>query len=189
MPYLIFAIVMMVSSFAAADFTSEQHNILLSAKSIGEEIGWPETIQAMVLQETHAGNYGNRIGDLRAPVGKRSYGIGQIKVATARFVFNNFPNIKEQYFGDRKVRNIPSEEIIVLLMTDDEACLVIMSRYFQKLLKMSEGNWVKAVAAYNGGWGVASKLKDPKNFPYVKHIRRRIIKEVRPFNARLVDSK
>jgi len=167
-------------------FTAEQSAILKMAKEIGAEIGYPETLQAIALQETHAGHYGNRIGDVNEAVGKRSYGIMQVKVATARFVFNNYPYLKDQYFGNRKIRNITSEEIIVLLMSNDEACMEIAAMNLQKMLDFSGGEWSKAVAAYNAGWGNAKKMKTPRKFKYVRHINKRIKKEVRPFNKQFM---
>jgi len=167
-------------------FTDEQSAILRMAQTIGAEIGYPETLQAIALQETHAGHYGNRIGDVNEKVGKRSYGIMQVKVATARFVFNNFKYIKDQYFGNRKIRNIRAEEIIVLLMSNDEACMEIAALNFKKMLDFAGGEWSRAVAAYNGGWGVAKKLQKPRKFGYVRHINKRIRKEVRPFNKQFI---
>lgn len=173
--------------YALADsYTDEQERILKLAYEVGNEIGWPETMQAIVMQETLAGHYGYRIGDLNLPVGKRSYGIAQVKVATARFVLNNYHELKDQYFGTRKLRRITDEEIIVLLMTDDEACMVIAARNFELMLKFSKGKWASAVAAYNQGLGGARKIENPRQFKYVKEIVHRIKKQVRPFNKVLL---
>lgn len=166
----------------ANNYTDEQERILKLAYEVGSEIGWPETMQAIVMQETLAGHFGYRIGDLNLPVGKRSYGIAQVKVATARFVLNNYHELKDQYFGTRKLRRVSDEEIIVLLMTDDEACMVIAARNFELMLKFSKGRWAPAVAAYNQGWGRARDMENPRTFKYVKEIVHRIKKEVRPFN-------
>jgi len=183
---LILLILLVPTAAISGNFTDEQSHILKVAREVGAEIGYPETMQAIALQETQAGNYGNRIGDVNESVGKRSYGVMQVKVATTRFVFNNFPAIKDQYFGTRKIRNIADEEIIVLLMTNDEACIEIATLNFKKMLDFSGGAWSRAVAAYNGGWGVAKKLVKPRKFTYVRHINKRIKKQVRPFNAVLV---
>lgn len=167
-------------------FTADQEKVLKIAKEIGEEIGWPETIQAIALQESSAGVPGYRIGDLDEPVGKRSYGVMHVKVATSRFVLNNFPRIKDQYFGNKRIRQIIDEELIVLLMSNDEFCIEIAALNFLKMLEFSGGDWIRAVAGYNGGWGIAKRLKKPREFDYVKHINRRIKKQIRPFNASLI---
>ncbi len=166
----------------AGGFTSEQERVLKLAYDVGQEIGWPETIQAIVLQESLAGGFGYKVGDANLRVGKRSYGVAQVKVATARFVLNNYHELKDQYYGARKLRSVHDEEIIVLLMTDDEACMVIASRNFELMLKNAKGQWAKAVAAYNQGWGGQKKIQNHRKFIYVKHIQRRIKKQVRPFN-------
>lgn len=168
---------------ASADtYTDEQERILKLAYNVGNEIGWPETMQAIVMQETLAGHFGYRIGDLNLPVGRRSYGIAQVKVSTARFVLNNYHELKDQYYGDRKLRNVADEELIVLLMTNDEACMVIAARNFEMMLKFSKGRWAHAVAAYNQGWGRVREMENPRQFKYVKKITHRIKKQVRPFN-------
>lgn len=184
--YLFLLVILFPLAVSGRGFSPEQEKVLKLAKEIGDEIGWPETIQAIALQESHAGDYGFRIGDLNEKVGKRSYGVMQVKVATTRFIFNNYPKIKGQYFGTRKIRNIADEEIIALLMTDDEFCIEIAALNFIKMLEFSGGSWSRAVAGYNGGWGVAKNLKNPQQFDYVKHINRRIKKQVRPFNASLI---
>ena len=73
-------------------------------------------------------------------------------------------------------------------MTDDEACIEIATLNFQKMLEFSGGRWSRAVAAYNGGWGLAKELENPRKFKYVRHINKRIKKQVRPFNALLVSN-
>lgn len=170
----------------AHHYTTDQINLLKTGYEIGSEIGWPETIQAILLQETRAGQYGYGVGDGNLPVGKRSYGTGQVKEATARFVLNNYPDIKDQYFGTRKLHNIYSEEIIVLLMTNNEANVLIATKNFELMLKFSGGDWAKAVVAYNQGWGVARILEHPREHPYFKHILHLIKNEVRPFNKNLL---
>lgn len=171
---------------SANNYTDEQERILKLAYEVGKEIGWPETMQAIVMQETLAGHFGYRIGDLNLPVGKRSYGIAQVKVATARFVLNNYHELKDQYFGTRKLRRVTDEEIIVLLMTDDEACMVIAAKNFKLMLRYAKGSWPYAVAAYNQGWGGAREMENPRQFKYVKEIVHRIKKQVRPFNKVLL---
>lgn len=185
---LLFILCILPLSCFAQHYTTDQINLLRIGYETGSEIGWPETVQAILLQETRAGHFGYGIGDTNLPVGKRSYGAGCIKEATARFVLNNYPDIKDQYFGTRKLHDVYSEEIIVLLMTNDEANVLIAAKYFELMLKFSGGDWVKAVVAYNQGWGVSRILEHPREHPYFKHILHLIKDEVRPFNKNLLIS-
>lgn len=165
-------------------FDEKQVRVLRLAYDIGSEIGYPETIQAIVLQETIAGKFGNRVGDRSLRVGKRSYGVAQVKVATVRYVFHNYPAIKSEYYGKRKLRKITDEELIVLMLTDDEANIVVATWNFKLMLKKTV-TWTAAVVAYNQGLGGMRRVKDLKNFKYIKHIRKQITKYVRPFNIQL----
>lgn len=187
--YTIMNFMILCTPDAHAAWNDEQLRILELARTVGEEIGMPETIQAIVLQETMLGTFGNKVGDRNLPVGKRSYGVAQVKVATARYVMHRYPELKDEYFGDRSLRSVTDEEFIVLLMTDDEACIALATRYFAhnlKLAKKRPGNaWSRAVMAYNQGWGRAKNAENPRNFEYVRVIWKRITDNVRPYRAGL----
>jgi len=172
-----------------ADWNDEQLRVLELARTIGEEIGMPETIQAIAIQETMLGAFGNKVGDRNLPVGKRSYGVTQVKVATARHVLHLNPRLKDEYFGARPLRQVMDEEIIVLLMTDDEAAIVIAAQYFKYNLDLAQHepgrSWARAVMAYNQGWGRARDVDNPNHFQYVKDVRDRIVNDVRPYRKEL----
>lgn len=170
---------------AEAAWNNEQLQVLELARIIGDEIDFPETMQAIAIQETMLGAFGNKVGDRNLPVGKRSYGVMQVKAPTARYVMHQFPHLKDEYFGDRPLRQVMDEEIIVLLMTDDEACVVIATHYLKHNLRLAKGNWSRAVMAYNQGWGRARKADNPRQFHYVQTILRRITKDVRPYREDL----
>lgn len=184
-------IIMNVAVFCTRDaraaWNEEQLRVLELARVVGEEIGMPETIQAIALQETMLGTFGNKVGDRNLPVGKRSYGVAQVKVATARYVMHRYPELKDEYFGDRPLRSVTDEEFIVLLMTDDEACIVLAAQYFVHNLKLAKAKpgsaWSRAVMAYNQGWGRAKNAENPRNFEYVQAIWKRITDNVRPYRA------
>ncbi|HHJ80579.1 MAG TPA: hypothetical protein ENJ65_02985, partial [Candidatus Tenderia electrophaga] len=74
----------------------EQLSLLQTAYEVGYEDGGlehAELLQSILLQETIAGQLG-RIGHMTAPVGKRSYGVMQVKVSAARDVLR-----KHKEFG------------------------------------------------------------------------------------------
>jgi len=163
-------------------YTSEQTHLMTTAFHVGKEVGFPETIQSLLLQETRAGAYGDRIGDLNLPTGKRSYGVMQIKVATARKVLNNYKKLVPEYFPTRKTyKRLRDEEIIVELIKNDEFNIRLAALNFALHRKRSK-NWSHAVVAYNTGQRGANAIVEHKKHVYYGHIVKRLISEVRPFN-------
>lgn len=164
-------------------YTENQIALLTLVHRVWSEIGYPETGQAILLQETNAGMYGNGVGDRHSPVGKRSYGIMQVKVGTARGVISKFPELKQYYFGNISMANVSDEEIIVMLIVNHEFCATIAAKTFYLEMVKSNNDWSKAVAAYNVGWGGVLKMKYPEKFKYVKLVNYQLRKRVRPFNT------
>lgn len=153
---------------ATFKLSSKQKKLLEIAKIEGDKIGFPETIQAILLQETLAGILGP-VGDKGNGFGKRSYCHMQIKVDSARNVLKEYPDL-----GTWET----NEELIAELLTNDEFCIKIGSLYFSLLFETTN-NWNKAVLAYNRGLR-GSKLGDINN--YVRNIKQKIKGIVRPFN-------
>lgn len=160
---------------------------MLKVRSIAKEFGHHETMQAILLQESNGGT-AHPVGNLKSPVGKRSYGIMQVQVVAARSILTRYPAVAEKYFPDRKVSAITEEEIIALLLRNDEANIRIAVYHFNLYLSLSKGNWDKAVAAYNMGIGNANKRSSFENVPYVQSIQSRIKKTVKPFNHKHTNS-
>lgn len=153
---------------------NEQQQIMMIAYEYGERIGYPETIQAIAMQETHAGSYGDGIGDKTSKY--KSYGIMQVKIPTARFVFTHFNHVQERYFDHQ-----PSdEEIIDLLLTNNEANIDIASKNFALMIKYTK-NWKHAVLAYNQGLTGHKRFNVDKHY-YTQGISHKIITIVRPLN-------
>jgi hypothetical protein len=157
--------------------TREQRKLLALAHRIGLEDGdahHAELLQAVLLQETIAGQLG-RIGHLSAPVGKRSYGVMQVKVSAARDVLRWHPGL-----GDFRT----DEELIVKLMTDDAFNIRIASLYLNSLHKRADSE-AEALAAYNLGMRAAQDVDRPKRYKYVRGVHRYLTKLVRPYNDKL----
>lgn len=148
---------------------------------IGSEVGNPETLQAMLLQETNGGS-SERIGGKNLPVSKRSYGLMQVQIVAARSVLQRYPELMERYFPDRTYRSIADKEIISLLLNNDEANVRIAAHHFKLYMQLSKGNWNKAVAAYNMGIGNAQKINNHGDVQYVRNIKLKLTTIVRPFN-------
>jgi len=163
-------------------YSPEQRKLMEMAYYIGKDVGFPETIQALLLQETHAGAFGDRIGDINLPVGKRSYGVMQMKVSTAKKVLTAYPELVTKYFPTRKtLSRVREEELIIKLIQDDEFSIHLAALNFA-IHRKSSKSWSQAVVAYNTGQGAANDIENPKEHEYFIHIINRLIKEVRPFN-------
>lgn len=150
---------------------------------IARSFGHPETMQAILLQES-GGGVANPVGNLNSPVGKRSYGIMQVQVVAARSILTRYPDIFAKYFPNRTYTTVSDEEIIAMLITNDEANIHIATQHFKLYLDLSKGDWHKAVAAYNMGIGNANKRDNHEEYPYVQDVKRRIQEVVKPFNRR-----
>ncbi|MDH5182592.1 MAG: hypothetical protein OEX12_01760 [Gammaproteobacteria bacterium] len=156
--------------------TKEQVRLLNIAHNIGMDDSSKEhanLLQAILMQETHAGHYG-RIGDTDAPVGKRSYGVMQIKLITARDVLKKHPDM-----GNFNT----DEELLIKLMTDDYFNISIASKHLL-VLRNNSKRYAQAVMAYNTGLSKAKRHWYPEKFRYVKKITLYIDKVITPFNKR-----
>lgn len=149
---------------------NKQDHLMQIAREEGTAIGWPETVQAILLKESTAGLNGP-IGDHINGFGKRSYCHMQVKIPAARHVLANYDDL-----GTFKT----DEELLVKLLTDDRFCIRVGARYFE-LMYQSTKSWSKAVLAYNRGLGGARKGVDPMN--YVSGVKERIKTLVKPYNA------
>jgi len=156
--------------------TEEQVHLLKSAYTIAYKDGGLEharLIQAVLLQETIAGLLG-RIGHLSAPVGKRSYGVMQVKVSAAHDVMR-----KHSEFGVFGAE----EELIVKLMSEDEFNIRIASRYFLHLRAKTKTD-AQALLAYNMGLRGSRRFKNYETFRYVKKVMLYSDRVVIPFNRK-----
>jgi len=168
----------------ASAFTEAQKKILDIAYVEGLKIGYPETIQAICLQETLAGRL-YKIGDRSKAFGKKSYGIMQVKIAAAKDVIRWYPTIKNEYaFLDSK--RFSDEELLIKLVTNDRFNIRVGSLFFKKLIKTFKGQpqyWSRSVLAYNRG--IRGK-GDPNN--YVRKVKKHV-KEVRLSNMRYANNR
>ncbi|ALP53071.1 hypothetical protein Tel_07830 [Candidatus Tenderia electrophaga] len=154
--------------------TDEQAVLMQTAYEIGLADGGAahgELLQAVLLQETIAGQLG-RIGHMTAPVGKRSYGVMQVKVSAARDVLR-----RHEAFG----RFRSDEELIVALMSDDVFNMRIASKFLLHLKNHTHSEDA-ALVAYNIGLRASRKIAKPTKFKYVVRTRRNLTEVVQHFN-------
>lgn len=156
--------------------TTEQVHLLKLAFDIGYRHGGAQhakLMQSTLMQETIAGLLG-RIGHMSAPVGKRSYGVMQVKVSAARDVIRRHPEIG---------RFRSDEELIARLITDDQFNIRIASLHMTHLRKYTETD-AQALMAYNLGLRASKRYKDHGSFSYVKGVRRFYEYVIMPFNRK-----
>lgn len=156
--------------------TPEQMNLLQLAYEVGFEDGGhkhAELVQAILLQETIAGLLG-RMGHMTAPIGKRSYGVMQVKVTATRDVLNEYSE-----FGEFRA----DEEIIARMLSDDEFNIRIASKFLLQLSAKVK-TMDRALVAYNVGLGGSTGVSEPRQFKYVVAARGYLQEVVRPFNHR-----
>jgi len=168
------------NSLTKSWLTDEQLNLLQTAHAVGYEDGGvehAELLQGVLLQETIAGQLG-RIGHMTAPVGKRSYGVMQVKVSAARDVLR-----KHKEFG----RFRSDEALIVELMTDDELNIQMASKFLLFLKQKTQSNQA-ALVAYNIGLRASRKIAAPDSFKYVVRTQRNLKEVVQPFNQKFINS-
>jgi Transglycosylase SLT domain len=164
-------------------FSATTSQSLKTVYLVGREVGNPETLQAILLQETRGGQT-EPIGNKDSPVGKRSYGLMQVQVVAARSIFTRYSEVYQRYFPTRKYDTIADEEIIALLLTNDEANIRIAAYHFKLYLQLSSGDWDRAVAAYNAGIGAVNNIPIPAEFDYVIKVKAKMETEVRTFNRK-----
>jgi len=161
--------------------TNIQSVNLRTAFLVGQEVGNPETLQAILMQESNGGLAGN-VGNLSSPIGKRSYGVMQVQLSAARSVLTRTPQLMNTYFPTREYKSLADEEIIALLITNAEANIRIAAHHLKIYMAISKGDWNKAVAAYNVGIGGVERIPEPAEYHYVINIKQIINNMVKPFN-------
>ena len=156
--------------------TEEQVNLLKLAYDIGYQDGGEQhasLLQSTLLQETIAGQLG-RVGHRTAPVGKRSYGVMQIKVSAALDTLGEHPQLGV-------VRT--EEELIVQLMTDDEFNIRVASKFLLYLRDKTSSD-AEALVAYNVGLRGSKRFEVHEDLQYVKSVNRYFETIVIPFNRK-----
>ena len=163
-------------------FNADQLTLLQYAYEQGEKIGFPETMQAIMIVESQVGGNSRKgaiIGNKVASVGKRAYGVLQLKTVAARFVYSHHEDVFLKHFPNHNIKYIEDEEIIILLLTNDKANIELGTLNFKLMLKYTD-RWSDAVTAYYTGLG-GLKSVEGKHF-YLTKIQERIKVDVKPLN-------
>lgn len=155
---------------------------LILVHEVATEVGHPEVLQAMLLQETNGGLHPTCMSNPRLPLRQRSYGLMQVQVVAARSILQRFPILMDAYYPGRELNRVSDWEIVKLLMKNPIANIQIAAYHFNLYLRMMGGNISKAIAAYNVGIGGVTKLKSPAHYKYVVQVMQKLNTVVKPFN-------
>jgi hypothetical protein len=178
---LLYLVILSTTAFAAN--TPDQKSGALSYSRLmhvayqeGVKIGYPETLQAILLRETNGGRYR---GSAVSHRNNQCYGVMQIRFDTAKFVLTTLWRVPKS--------DLPSDTQLRRKIRDDDAFNVkIAASYFKYLISMHTGSaqWEKAVVSYNTG---ASSLPDKgrayERNGYVRAVRRLMTTDVGRFNS------
>jgi hypothetical protein len=143
---------------AATAMTASQSALLSKAKYYGSLVGYPETIQAILLQETMAGALG-KVGD-----DGRSLGVMQMQPETAMYVTSKYswlPQLQDK------------AAYAAFLLKSDDYAILLGALYFKECLKVHH-TWKRAVVCYNYGIAGATNAKLESNkylASIIKHIK------------------
>lgn len=152
----IILMILLLPTLVFGNYTKQE--LLSIAFQEGKRIGYPNTVRAMLLQESEAGDLG-RIHD-----NNTTFGVMCIKMSTAQDVLkicnkcHTYKNIRKQ------------------LETDDLFNIKVAVTYLEYLLKVFNGDIDRAILAYNVGIGRIRKhgMKfDPND--YLKKVRSKIL--------------
>jgi hypothetical protein len=143
--------------------TTRQKQILTLAETTAKQDGHkhPELLQGILLQETRAG-----MDPTYREAKNKCYGVMQIRMAAARQVLREFPELLAKF-------NVDKSQLVARLIHDDAFNIAVGSKYLL-IIARSGFNTIKQIAlAYNQGTGGAKK-KNPETFRYsvsvAKHI-------------------
>jgi hypothetical protein len=155
--------------------TAEQVRLLNAAYRIGHADGGRAhalLLQGMLMRESLAGDFG-RIGDIDARVGRRSYGVLQVKVGTAGDVLAAHPALG---------RFDTAEALIIRLVTDDLFNIRVASKHLALLRRRADSDG-QAVMAYNLGLRRARTVTyEAREHRYVRGVYRYIARLLIGFN-------
>ena len=167
-----------------ANMTAKYGDVLKTSYAIANQVDVPPTIvQAILLQESKAGNVKSLVGSRGAGFGNRSYGVMQMKVEAARSVMSRTPKLVSKYFPNRSYSSITDEEVIALMLTNHEAN-IRMACYHLKIYHSMMHDWDATIVAYNMGIGNAKKTLVFDTNPYLISVQNYMNATVPSFNSK-----
>lgn len=152
---VLLAVVILAAMGSANALTPAQWRALDQARAAGRVVGLPETMQALVLQESSLCRPDELVGD-----DGESFGCAQVSLAAAQVVRPGFTNLHELTYNHTLNMSIGADYL--------QLCMQIFR------------SWRRGLVCYNAGFTTAGELSDEaiSRFPYVIKITERI-EEVR----------
>ncbi len=147
------------------NLTVAQHELLNYAYLVAKADGHknPAYLQGLIMQESLAGGLKEfRVAGLTNKPGDRYFGIGQIKLAAAKDVMKQYPNLW------KKFNTKTDEELQAHLILDDKLNIQIASKYL--LMAGVNDNPTRAITVYNQGAG-GVQLVDPDTHDYTVKVK------------------
>lgn len=155
---------------------------LILVHQIGKEVlGRPEYLQSIMMQESKG--VSGLIGNKSAPQSKRSYGLMQVQIPSARSILRLHDDVMDRYFPNRSIKSVKDAEIERLLLRNDEANVRIAAYHYKRDLRESRGNVDRSLASYNLGSGGVLRIRNHAKFPYVVGVKNQLKRIVQPFNV------
>lgn len=154
-------------------FTSVAVENLSTLRDVVAEMGIKqhlETLQSIMMVETRAGT-GGQIGLPKAHPSRRSYGVMQLTVPTARVLLRNNAVLKEEVFGSTPLSKIKDADIIKVLLNNVRVNIQLGAMLFTQYYGIVHNEWARAVAGYNMGIGNALKRKHAPQVKYVADVK------------------
>lgn len=147
------------------ELSSKQHELLNFAFDVAKSDGikHPQYLQGILMQESKGCDMKNfRVAGLTNRVGDRYFGCGQVKLAAAKAVMSQYPDMWKY------LETHTDEELQARLILDDKFNIRVSSKY--ALMMGINDNPTRAITAYNVGPGGVKEV-EPGSHPYTKKVQ------------------
>jgi hypothetical protein len=158
------------SSHAKNDTSLSEHQrhilklAVIRAKKDG--LKKPEVLAGIILQESKAGEAAKFRTAKHKSKKDQSLGLGQVKVSTAKAVLKQYPELKAEFPNAK-------QDLGYALANNDQFNTAVASKYVKMMCDIKCQD-AFVLAAYNGGPGYATKIKNLEKLAYVRNVRNHI---------------
>ena len=134
------------------NLSHRQTEILGMAYNIAKKDGhkYPQLLQGILMQESNAGelsSYKVAGQEFGLKTNERYYGVGQIKLAAAKYVLDKYPDMRDDF----EFHTRTDEEVIAKLIENDQFNISVASKYLLVLKSFGYDTMKQLALAYNQG--------------------------------------
>ncbi len=149
-----------IAQVIPSSLTSKQHRLLNMAYQVGKENGFkdPEIVQAILLQETHAG--GMNSYKVANPGPQAYFGPMQIKLSAARDVLTRWPGLYDKFGFHTRT----DDEVKANLILNERFNIEVATKYLLILKREYGFNGRQLLNAYNRGPGGVRAVDDSYHY-------------------------